>query len=256
MRPAFKRVGARIGLYKPRTREDEILPPDFDDATVRIYDAVKNYTSTSPERVAALVDAVRFVVKNNIEGAMVECGVWLGGSTMAIALALKECGDESREIFLYDTFAGMPAPTEADVSISGDSAEHKFNRQKTSEESSAWCLSTLDQTRENVLSTGYPGEKLHFVEGMVEETIPATIPSGGIALLRLDTDWYESTKHELVHMFPLLAENGPLIIDDYGHWEGARKAVDEYLAEQELQMFLSRIDYTGRIGIKPARTSS
>lgn len=75
---------------------------------------------------------------------------------------------------------------------------------------------------------------------------------GAIALLRLDTDWYESTKHELVHLFPRLAENGPLIVDDYGHWQGQKMAVDEYFPENNLRIFLSRIDYTGRIGIKPA----
>jgi len=250
VRPAIRSFGIRTGLYREKTRENEVLPPDFDDVTIRIYDAVKNFTSTSPERVSSLVDAVRFVVESEIEGAMVECGVWLGGSTMAMALALREFGDESREIYLYDTFAGMTEPTEADVAFSGASAKKKFDKRKISDESSIWCLSTLEQTKENVLSIGYPSDRIHFVEGMVEDTIPATVPPNGIALLRLDTDWYESTKHELVHLFPLLADNGPLIIDDYGHWQGAKKAVDEYFQENNLRMFLSRIDYTGRIGIK------
>ena len=175
---------------------------------------------------------------------------------MAIALALQQLGDESRDIYLYDTFAGLTAPTEADIAISGASAEQKFDEQKISDESSTWCLSTLDETRENVLRTGYPSDKLHFVEGMVEDTIPRIVPPEGIALLRLDTDWYESTKHELVHLFPLLADNGPLIIDDYGHWEGAKKAVDEYFSENGLGIFLGRIDYTGRIGIKPSTAAS
>ncbi len=252
IRPALRKFGIRTGLYRQKSRKDESLPPDFDDVTVRIFHAVKEFTSTSPERISVLVDAVRYVVDNKIEGAMVECGVWRGGSTMAIALALKELGDETRDIYLYDTFAGMTAPTEDDVAFSGASAELKFDKQKISDESSTWCLSTLDDTRESVLSTGYPEDKFHFVEGMVEDTIPATIPPGNIALLRLDTDWYESTKHELVHLFPLLADNGPLIIDDYGHWQGARKAVDEYFSENGFRIFLSRIDYTGRIGIKPS----
>jgi hypothetical protein len=252
IRPAIRKLGVRVSWYRHRKREEEVVPPAFDDLTLRIFAAVKDFTMTSAERVAALVQATRFVVEHKIGGAIVECGVWRGGSTMAVALTLKELGDETRDICLYDTFAGMSAPTEADVDIGGASAQPKFDRRKISEDSSNYCLSPLDETRENVFSTGYPSDKFHFVEGKVEDTIPATIPPGPIALLRLDTDWYESTKHELVHLFPPLAENRPLIIDDYGHWQGAKQAVDEYFAEHNLHIFLSRIDYTGRIGIKPA----
>ena len=252
IRPAIRKLGPGIGLPSRRSRRVGTLPPDFDELTVRIIHAVNEFTMTSPERISVLVQAVRFVVENRIEGAIVECGVWRGGSTMAAALTLKELGDETREIYLYDTFTGMSAPTDADVDFTGASAHRKFGDRKTSDESSTWCLSTLDETRENVFSTGYPRNKFHFVEGKVEDTIPANIPPGAIALLRLDTDWYESTKHELVHLFPLLSENGPLIVDDYGHWQGQKMAVDEYFSENNLQIFLSRIDYTGRIGIKPS----
>ena len=142
IRPAIRQLGPRVGWNRRRSRAVGTLPPDFDELTVRIIHAVNEFTMTSPERIAVLVQAVRFVVENRIEGA--------------------------------------------------------------------------------------------------------------IALLRLDTDWYESTKHELVHLFPRLAENGPLIVDDYGHWQGQKMAVDEYFSENNLRIFLSRIDYTGRIGIKPA----
>jgi hypothetical protein len=102
--------------------------------------------------------------------------------------------------------------------------------------------------RANVARAGYPEKRLHFIKGPVEETIPGTLPDG-LALLRLDTDWYESTLHELEHLYPLLSPGGVLIIDDYGHWEGARRAVDEYFADREAPL-LSRIDYTGRIGVR------
>src|SRR5690606_24776929 len=101
----------------------------------------------------------------------------------------------------------------------------------------------------NMVSTGYPMERCHFVEGKVEDTIPATVPDR-ISLLRLDTDWYESTRHELEHLWPLLQPGGVLIIDDYGHFEGARKAVDEYFLDRSDAPLLNRIDYTGRIAIK------
>lgn len=100
-----------------------------------------------------------------------------------------------------------------------------------------------------MLSTGYPEEQLVFVEGKVEDTIPRVIPDK-IALLRLDTDWYESTYHELCHLFPKLSTGGILILDDYGHWKGAREAIDKYFLDNRIRMFLHRIDYTGRIGVK------
>ena len=88
-----------------------------------------------------------------------------------------------------------------------------------------------------------------YIKGKVEETIPEIIP-GKISLLRLDTDWYESTLHNLNHLFPLLSKGGILILDDYGHWQGARKAVDEYLEKNNVKILLNRIDYTGRIAVK------
>jgi hypothetical protein len=168
---------------------------------------------------------------------------------MAMMMTLKQLKDENRDLYLYDTFSGMSAPTAADVSLRGAKAHERFYKTQTSENASAWCSCTLEDVTQNVLRTGYPRDKIHFVKGKVEDTIPEHMPPK-IALLRLDTDWYESTKHELTHLFPLLQPHGVLIIDDYGHWEGARKAVDEYLSENHLRILLSRIDYTGRIAIK------
>jgi hypothetical protein len=99
-------------------------------------------------------------------------------------------------------------------------------------------------------STGYPQNRVRFIKGRVEETVPGEAPEQ-IALLRLDTDWYESTQHELEYLFPRLAPGGVLILDDYGHWAGARKAVDDYIALHKLPLLLCRIDMSGRIAIKP-----
>ena len=102
-----------------------------------------------------------------------------------------------------------------------------------------------------LVGTGYPEQRLHFVPGLVEETIPAQVPEG-ISLLRLDTDYYASTKHELTHLYPRIAAGGVLLIDDYGHWAGCKKAVDEYLASRD-PVLLHRIDYTGRVTVVPGR---
>lgn len=244
-----KKAIQKLGIDVIRTSKTHTYPTDFTEHIKLICDAVKPYTMTSPERVNALVNAVDYLVLNKIEGAFVECGVWKGGSAMAMLLALKQLGDEARELYLYDTFAGMSPPTSVDVSIGGGVALDKFSEKKIDGESSDWCYSSLDEVTNNVLSIGYPKEKIKFIEGKVEETIPKVIPDE-IALLRLDTDWYESTKHEMIHLFPLLKQGGVLIIDDYGHWEGARKAIDEYIAENNIRILLNRIDYTGRVALK------
>lgn len=238
----------------PRDQPNEVppvpvLPLDFDEATVSIFHTVQPFTMTSPERVHALVAAVRYVVQNKIPGDFVECGVWKGGSAMAMVEVLLQFGEIQRDIYLYDTFTGMVAPTPKDVSFTGEVARQIFEQTKTSEDASDWCYAPMDEVRRNVFGTGYPKEKFHFVQGKVEETIPESVPNR-IALLRLDTDWYESTRHEMVHLFPRLAPYGILIIDDYGCWKGAQQAVDEYIAENHLRIFLSRIDSTGRIAIK------
>ena len=112
-----------------------------------------------------------------------------------------------------------------------------------------WCYAPLDAVREAVLSSGYPSRKITFVKGRVEDTLPQAAPEK-IAILRLDTDWYESTRHELETLYPRLVRGGVLILDDYGHWQGAKKAVDEYIEKNDLKLFLSRTDYTGRVAIK------
>ena len=184
----------------------------------------------------------------NIQGDVVECGVWKGGSTMMMVKTLMQAGITDREIYLYDTYEGMPEPTEKDKDLSGTSAQGTWSENQT-DSVNEWCYSPLEEVQNNLYSTGYPADKIHFVKGKVEDTIPATLPQS-IALLRLDTDWFDSTYHELIHLYPLLQKGGTLIIDDYGHWQGAREAVDKYFAENQVTMLLSRIDYTGRIGVK------
>jgi hypothetical protein len=221
------------------------------DFTVRereIIASVQPFTMTTVERLAASLNAVTYLVSHNIDGDIVECGVWRGGSMMAIARGLMAAGDTQRHLYLYDTFEGMPPPGPADRTLDGRLAADRLAR--VPRDSREWCAATLEEVRDNLLSTGYPGERIHFVKGRVEETIPATAPVR-IGLLRLDTDWYESTRHELQHLFPRICAHGVLIVDDYGHWQGARKAVDEYFRENHQPVYLHRIDYTGRTVIRP-----
>jgi hypothetical protein len=195
----------------------------------------------------ALYKAVEYVVNAKILGDFVECGVWKGGSAMVIAYTLILMEETNRRIYLYDTYSGMEEPTEADRSISDDTPAIEQWQRRRNRGQNNMCFASLSEVRNNMLSTGYAESHLFFIKGRVQDTVPESSPSQ-IALLRLDTDWYESTKHELTHLYPHLAKYGILIIDDYGHWSGSKKAVDEYFSNTP--MLLNRIDNAGRIGIK------
>lgn len=220
-----------------------------DKEFMEIYKKCKPYTMTSMEKMYALHQAIKYIIKAKIPGDFVECGVWKGGSSMVIALTLLEIGEENRKIYLYDTFEGMPAPTKQDKKISDNiPAEAKWKKSKKKDHNE-WAFSPIDEVKKNMSLTKYPPKNLIFVKGKVEDTIPKTKPSS-IALLRLDTDWYESTKHELVNLFPILSVNGVLIIDDYGSFAGSKKAVDEYFDKNISPILLTRMDYRGRLAIK------
>ena len=202
--------------------------PAMSEAFIGFVKRCMPYTLTTPARQFALYKAVHHIVRAGIAGAYVECGVWRGGASMMAALALLEAGDSARDIWLYDTFAGMAKPSPVDQRIKGGPlALDKWNAEQA-DGFNKWCFASLDDARANLSSTQYPESRVHFVQGLVEETIPARAPER-IALLRLDTDFYESTLHEMRHLYPRLAPGGVLIIDDYGVWRGSKLAVDEYL---------------------------
>jgi hypothetical protein len=211
-----------------------------------LSDRVKPFTNTSTERLYALYSAIEYIVRAGIPGDIVECGVAHGGSMMMAALTLQALGDTSRRIILFDTFAGMPKP---DPVRDGKLYFEEWQRRKIDDKSSHWGDVAMEEVAANMRSTGYPMDKVSLIKGMVEDTLESNLP-GRIALLRLDTDWYESTAHELKHLYPLLAERGVLILDDYGCMPGPRQAVDEYLRDNKIPLLLNRIDSDGRMAVK------
>lgn len=214
--------------------------------------ALDPYTMTSAERLWSLMNAVRYVVDEGVPGDFVECGVWRGGSVMAMAGELMRLGVADRRIWLYDTFAGMTAPTEADIEASsGTTATDLLATTPVADGDNVWCVAGIADVQANVRSTGYPFEQFTFVEGDVAATLQESAPEQ-IALLRLDTDWYESTKAELDVLYPRLAVGGVCILDDYGHWLGARRAVDEYFDALGHRPYMHPIDFSGRVFIKTA----
>lgn len=233
----------------------EQLASRFPDSTLsqrEIIEAVTPFTMTSPERVLALCDAVQYVQENNIVGDIVECGVWKGGSMAAVCQTLNALGTTNRTLWMYDTFDGMSEPTESDVDLHGHAAAEMLaesDMANAESRESIWCRCSLENVKATLRETGYPESQMRFIKGKVEDTLPNQSPER-ISILRLDTDWYESTRCELEILFPKLVPGGVLIIDDYGHWQGCRKAVDEHFAANNIRMFLHRVDYTGRLGIK------
>jgi len=241
-----RRVVQRMGFDVVRYYA---LPRDLDPEIARIVQSVREYTMTSTQRVAALCEAVKYIVDSRIEGDIVECGVWRGGSMMAVAKTLRWLGDDSRTLRLFDTFEGMTPPTDNDVEFDGKTASALLASSDRNDAESVWCTAPLEGVKAVLSQTSYDPDKLEFVQGRVEDTLPDSAPER-IALLRLDTDWYESTRHEMLHLYPRLAQKGVIIIDDYGEWQGAQKAIDEYIAEHNLCLLLNRIDRSGRIAVK------
>lgn len=208
---------------------------------------VRPYSMTSWDKLHALLIATRHVGLHVPDGAFVECGVWRGGSVHAIARKLLSIGVTDRDIYLFDTFSGMTEPTDRDVDENGRTAAERLAT--SGKKARIWALASREDVEAGLATLDYPNERFHLVEGPVEETIPSQAPDS-IAMLRLDTDWYESTRHELVHLYDRLVPDGILIIDDYGSWQGSREATDEFLAELESPPLMQRAG-KARFGVKP-----
>ena len=234
----FNRLGYQI-------KKINSFDPIYEEEFKEIYKKCSGYHMQSVERLYALYQSVRYIAEQPIEGDIVECGVYKGASLMAASYVLQKLRDTKRRLHLYDTFAGWPDQG------TRDSRFHPSHR-PTESTQTHWGIKaviSLEAVQQNLWQTGYPKENIIFIKGKVEETLPKNIPNK-IALLRLDTDGYESTYHELTHLYPKLSVHGLLIIDDYGHWKGAKDAVDQYFREHGLKPLLHRIDYTRRIAIK------
>jgi len=208
---------------------------------------IRPYTMTSEDRIYSLYLSINYIIKNKILGDFVECGVWKGGSMMLAAKLLKH-NKSDRLIYLYDTFEGMSVPGQYDFASNVKKIKQNHAEVLLKKNKKLLCLANIDEVKKNLNSTGYTNDHIRFFKGDVKQTLNQNLPDK-IALLRLDTDWYESTKIELEKLFPKLTPGGILIIDDYKSWEGCKKAVDEYF-ENRKDVYFHQIDDQAILGIK------
>jgi O-methyltransferase len=229
-----------LDVCKPpysRTRLQKQFHEIKDEDFWRILPEVHDFTQLAVEPMWSLYEAVRYIVNKGIKGDFVECGVFFGGASMLIAKTLLAMNDTSRNLWLYDSFEGFTGEQAADdITWYGDSIKVRFD------DFAAIALG-------NIESVGYPAQSIKLVKGDIEKTAVDN-QNGDIALLRLDTDTYYSTKAELEHFYPKLVHGGVLIIDDYGHALGARRATDEYFADPARRVLLNRVNFTNRLGVK------
>ena len=242
----FKKINYNLHKIEPINIEQEF--PDSNNFEKELFDIISEYTMTSHERIFALMKSINFVKHNNVDGDFVECGVWRGGNLILFQKFIEKYS-LSKKIYAYDTFEGMSEPDKIDETFKGESSKdllNKLYKKKVDRKKNILIADcSIEQVQENFKKFSNKNN-LICVKGPVEKTldIKENLPNK-ISILRLDTDWYSSTKKELEVLFPLLEKNGILIIDDYGFWKGARKAVDEYFENKNVTMF--KIDFTGRM---------
>ena len=210
------------------------------------WSKLTKYTKSTPDRLNSMVEALYAIEDDSVPGDVVECGVWRGGNIMLARLIAPE-----RVCWLFDTFEGMTVPDpELDVKRDGEKAIDRYKLKLAG--GTKWDAASFEEVIKGFQDLGlYDASLLRFIGGPVEDTLPGAvirapemIPTK-ISILRLDMDWYSPTKVALDYLYPRLSVNGFLIVDDYGHWMGCKKAVDEYFNE-DVPVFKD-IDYSCRV---------
>jgi hypothetical protein len=243
-------------VHRAEIEDYAIRDIDQDTTFIDFFEKTKSYTMTTKEVMFSTYQAARYVAQRGIKGDVVECGVWRGGSSLLAALTIRKFESKKssqfrwlknpqRKFWMYDTFEGMTKPTFRDVDVEGITATHYMDNFAPE---GKWCYSDKVDVESLFYSHGFGVADYYLVKGDVKETLKTEKPRS-ISLLRLDTDWYESTMAELEILYPLLSVGGVLIIDDYGHWKGAREAVDEFFGRNP-SILLHRVSYAVRVGIK------
>ncbi len=211
---------------------------------------VSKFSMTTEIRIYSLIQSLKYIKYKNIKGDFVECGVWKGGNIILFKKFLeKYFKQEDRQIYAYDTYEGMNKPSDFDYNLQNKKKAEKLLLDDKNKTTNIWGIYGLDQVKTNLINNTDNLDNINFIKGEVEKTLDLekNLPSK-ISILRLDTDWYESTKKELEVLYDRVTSGGVIIIDDYGHWGGSKKAVDEFFKNKYVWMHY--IDYACRLIIK------
>jgi len=259
----FNFFGLDIVRYKNDDDKEKLMNFDFNQEANQLIKIIRPYTMLPYTNLVQLYELVKYCEINEILGDFVECGVWKGGSSALMALgSLNNCKNEPRTLHLFDIFSEICAP---DPDKDGERAMReakKFNSKFIENKKELFSLKgiydayggpgSLSQNQElfyNIIK--YPKAKVHFHEGWFQDTLPIVKNEiSKIAILRLDGDWYESTKVCLENLYDKVVKGGVIIIDDYGTYEGCKKAVDEFIHSKSLKVFLSYSSSDCRYWIK------
>lgn len=209
----------------------KVVDPSF----LNYYQKIRKDTMLSTEALYDLWWSVKYICNNNLNGDIIEFGVWRGGALELIAYALNEYQGSNR-IIGFDTFEGHPKPGKNEVDIWGNDMQKKFKEEKAGK----WAYAKYEYVLSN-LNNVYKNVQLY--KGLVDESIDDN-KVGNIAILRLDMDWYKPTKIVLQKFYAKIQKGGLLIIDDYGHHSGARQAVDEFIVENNLILNFRHVNYS------------
>ena len=229
-------------------KKNENYLAEIEDDDLNFIKEIDRFSMCKPPEHWAIIQSINHIKNNNIDGDLVECGVWEGGNIILFGYLLRKFNLD-KKIYAYDTYSGMVEPSIHDATFKDSNLKNSKNIYKNKD---GWVKCDLKKVKMNISKfIDNHEEDYIFIEGDVRETLnnQNNLPDK-ISLLRLDTDCYESTSKELEVLFPRLQKNGVLIIDDYGHWKGQKKAVDEYFNLKEDFHWLHRIDYKSRLLIK------
>lgn len=249
MKKILKNIAKNYGYQISKIKQKELtFPIEFSNKDIEIFKYVKEkkLTMISDRRMIENIQIAKFISLNNIKGDFVECGVWRGGSALLVKMIFESYNNNSK-VWLFDTFKGMTKPTNQDIDINGNPAID-FYKQNDNFDFNQWCYASIEEVKYNFKVSGVKIENCNFIEGDVLDTIPKVITQlKNICFLRLDTDWYQSTKLELEYLYPKIIKNGFLVIDDYGYWKGSKKATDEYFTKNKIKKYFSIIDNESRM---------